>query len=43
MASRPGKKVDVLGIGGLVHQAIKTEKAMGPEVTVLTTFPNKVK
>lgn len=38
----PGKKVGVLGIGGLGHLAIKIAKAMGAEVTVFTTSPSKV-
>lgn len=38
----PGKKVGVLGIGGLGHLAIKIAKAMGAEVVVFTTSPNKV-
>jgi alcohol dehydrogenase (NADP+) len=39
----PGKKVGVLGIGGLGHIAIKIAKAMGAEVVVFTTSPSKVK
>lgn len=38
----PGKKVGVLGIGGLGHVAIKIAKAMGPEVVVFTTSESKV-
>lgn len=38
----PGKKVGVLGIGGLGHLAIKIAKAMGAEVVVFTTSLNKV-
>jgi uncharacterized zinc-type alcohol dehydrogenase-like protein len=38
----PDKKVGVLGIGGLGHLAIKIAKAMGAEVTVFTTSPDKV-
>ncbi|MCA6065902.1 NAD(P)-dependent alcohol dehydrogenase [Chryseobacterium sp. RG1] len=38
----PGKKVGVLGIGGLGHLAIKIAKAMGSEVVVFTTSPGKV-
>jgi uncharacterized zinc-type alcohol dehydrogenase-like protein len=38
----PGKKVGVLGIGGLGHVAIKIAKAMGAEVIVFTTSPAKV-
>lgn len=37
----PGKKVGVVGIGGLGHMAVKIAKAMGAEVTVLTTSPGK--
>lgn len=38
----PGKKVGVLGIGGLGHLAIKIAKAMGAEVTVFTTSQSKL-
>ncbi|AYQ31847.1 NAD(P)-dependent alcohol dehydrogenase [Runella sp. SP2] len=38
----PGKKVGILGIGGLGHLAIKIAKAMGAEVVVFTTSPAKV-
>lgn len=38
----PGKKVGILGIGGLGHLAIKIAKAMGAEVVVFTTSPGKV-
>ncbi|WP_312825781.1 NAD(P)-dependent alcohol dehydrogenase [Epilithonimonas sp.] len=38
----PGKKIGVLGIGGLGHMAIKIAKAMGAEVVVFTTSPSKV-
>lgn len=38
----PGKKVGVLGIGGLGHLAIKIAKAMGAEVVVFTTSPGKI-
>jgi alcohol dehydrogenase (NADP+) len=37
----PGKKVGILGIGGLGHVAIKIAKAMGAEVIVYTTSPSK--
>lgn len=37
----PGKKVGVLGIGGLGHVAIRIAKALGAEVTVLTRTPDK--
>lgn len=38
----PGKKVGILGIGGLGHLAIKIAKAMGAEVIVFTTSKSKV-
>jgi len=38
----PGKKVGILGIGGLGHLAIKIAKAMGAEVIVFTTSSSKV-
>jgi uncharacterized zinc-type alcohol dehydrogenase-like protein len=38
----PGKKVGVVGLGGLGHMAVKIAAAMGAEVTVLTTSRNKV-
>lgn len=38
----PGKKVGILGIGGLGHVAIKIAKAMGAHVVVFTTSPSKV-
>lgn len=38
----PGKKVGILGIGGLGHLAIKIAKAMGAEVIVFTTSASKV-
>ena len=38
----PGKKVGVVGLGGLGHMAVKIASAMGAEVTVITTSPGKV-
>jgi uncharacterized zinc-type alcohol dehydrogenase-like protein len=38
----PGKKVGVVGIGGLGHMAVKIAKAMGAEVIVFTTSPSKI-
>ena len=38
----PGKKVGILGIGGLGHLAIKIAKAMGAHVVVFTTSASKV-
>jgi uncharacterized zinc-type alcohol dehydrogenase-like protein len=37
----PGKRVAVVGLGGLGHMAVKFAKAMGAEVTVFTTSPAK--
>jgi uncharacterized zinc-type alcohol dehydrogenase-like protein len=37
----PGKRVAVVGMGGLGHLAVKLAKAMGAEVTVFTTSPEK--
>jgi uncharacterized zinc-type alcohol dehydrogenase-like protein len=37
----PGKKVAIAGLGGLGHMAVKIAKAMGAEVTVLSTSPAK--
>jgi len=36
-----GKKVAIIGMGGLGHLAVKLAKAMGAEVTVFTTSPQK--
>ena len=38
----PGKKVGIVGIGGLGHMAVKFAKAMGAEVIVFTTSQSKV-
>lgn len=38
----PGKKVGVVGLGGLGHMATQIASAMGAEVTVLTTSRSKV-
>jgi uncharacterized zinc-type alcohol dehydrogenase-like protein len=37
----PGKKVGVVGLGGLGHMGVKLAKAMGAHVTVFTTSPGK--
>jgi uncharacterized zinc-type alcohol dehydrogenase-like protein len=39
----PGKKVGVMGLGGLGHLAIKIAKAMGAQVVVFTTSTSKAK
>lgn len=38
----PGKKVGIVGIGGLGHMGVKLAKAMGAHVVVLTTSPSKI-
>lgn len=38
-----GKKVGVVGLGGLGHMAVKLAAAMGAEVTVFSTSPSKEK
>jgi uncharacterized zinc-type alcohol dehydrogenase-like protein len=38
----PGKKVGVMGLGGLGHLAIKISKAMGAHTVMLTSSPGKV-
>lgn len=38
---KKGTKVGVVGLGGLGHMAVKIAKAMGAEVTVFSTSPNK--
>lgn len=38
----PGKKVGVIGLGGLGHMAIKIAKAMGSSVVVCTTSVSKI-
>jgi uncharacterized zinc-type alcohol dehydrogenase-like protein len=37
----PGKKVGVVGLGGLGHMGVKLAHAMGAHVTVFTTSPGK--
>jgi uncharacterized zinc-type alcohol dehydrogenase-like protein len=37
----PGKKVAVMGLGGLGHMGVKIAAAMGAEVTVISTSPSK--
>ncbi len=38
----PGKKVGIVGLGGLGHMGVKLAKAMGAEVIVYTTSASKV-
>ena len=38
---KPGEKVAIVGIGGLGHMAVKIAKAMGAEVTAITTKEEK--
>jgi len=38
----PGKKVGIVGLGGLGHMGVKLAKAMGAEVIVFTTSTGKV-
>jgi uncharacterized zinc-type alcohol dehydrogenase-like protein len=38
----PGKKVGVVGIGGLGHMGIKLARALGAEVVAFTTSPAKI-
>lgn len=38
----PGKKIGIIGMGGLGHVAIKIAKAMGAQVVVFTTSPSKM-
>jgi alcohol dehydrogenase (NADP+) len=39
----PGKKVAIVGLGGLGHMGVKIAHALGAEVTVLSHSPNKQK
>lgn len=39
---RSGYKVGIVGLGGLGHMAVQIAKAMGAEVVVFTTSPDKV-
>jgi uncharacterized zinc-type alcohol dehydrogenase-like protein len=38
----PGKKVGVVGLGGLGHMGVKLARAMGAHVVVFTTSPGKI-
>ena len=37
----PGSRVGVIGLGGLGHMGVKFAKALGAEVTIITTSPEK--
>ncbi|HYD18031.1 MAG TPA: NAD(P)-dependent alcohol dehydrogenase [Patescibacteria group bacterium] len=37
----PGKKVGIVGLGGLGHMGVKFARAFGAQVAVFTTSPNK--
>lgn len=39
----PGKRVGIIGLGGLGHMGVKLAASMGAEVTVLSTSPSKEK
>lgn len=41
MLGSPGKKMAVVGLGGLGHVAVKFGKAFGHHVTVISTSPSK--
>jgi uncharacterized zinc-type alcohol dehydrogenase-like protein len=38
----PGKKVGIVGLGGLGHMGVKLAHAMGAHVTLFTTSPDKI-
>jgi alcohol dehydrogenase (NADP+) len=38
----PGKKVGIVGIGGLGHMGVKLAKALGAHVVAFTTSPSKI-
>ncbi|MNX85238.1 Aldehyde reductase YahK [compost metagenome] len=38
----PGKKIGIVGIGGLGHMGIKLARAMGAHVVAFTTSPSKI-
>lgn len=40
---KPGLNLGVVGLGGLGHMAVKFAKALGANVTVISTSPNKKK
>lgn len=38
----PGKRVGIVGLGGLGHMGVKLARAMGADVTLFTTSPGKM-
>ena len=43
MLESPGKKLGIIGLGGLGHIAVKFGKAFGLHVTIISTSPSKEK
>ena len=41
LVGSPGKRIGVVGLGGLGHIAVKFGKAFGHHVTVISTSPSK--
>jgi len=41
LVATPGKRIGVVGLGGLGHMAVKFGKAFGHHVTVISTSPSK--
>lgn len=41
LVESPGKKIGIVGLGGLGHVAVKFGKAFGHHVTVISTSPSK--
>ncbi|MCC3252271.1 NAD(P)-dependent alcohol dehydrogenase, partial [Serratia marcescens] len=38
----PGKKVGIVGLGGVGHMGVKLARAMGAHVVLVTTSPSKI-
>ncbi|MDI7065586.1 zinc-binding dehydrogenase, partial [Klebsiella pneumoniae] len=38
----PGRKVGIVGLGGLGHMGVKLARAMGAHVVLFTTSPSKI-
>lgn len=43
MVYTPGKKIGIVGLGGLGHIAVKFGKAFGHHITIISTSPSKEK